>query len=168
MTTQDGEVDKQTIEEYLELEKKIASAETYSPALILQQKKDQLVIIRFASIPVSTFGLIVRVIWRRGSSSRREVVRPFRIRRRLCIIVYHFHFKLLTLCSFTHLFSGVSSSLCSILSFSKKEKQDVEDLEVPETKRLFLEQNALDAKKSKEQKEYLDALNKEVTLELSN
>ena len=46
--------------------------------------------------------------------------------------------------------------------FSKKEKKDVEDLEVPETKRLFIEQNTLDAKKSKEQKEYLDALNKEV------
>ena len=46
--------------------------------------------------------------------------------------------------------------------FSKKEKKDVEDLEVPETKRLFMEQNTLDAKKSKEQKEYLDALNKEV------
>merc|ERR1719402_470573 len=37
-----GDVDRQTITEYLELEKKIASAETYSPALILQQKKDQL------------------------------------------------------------------------------------------------------------------------------
>ena len=48
------------------------------------------------------------------------------------------------------------------LYFSKKEKKDVEDLEVPETKRLFMEQNTLDAKKSKEQKEYLDALNKEV------
>ena len=46
--------------------------------------------------------------------------------------------------------------------FSKKEKKDVEDLEAPETKRLFMEQNTLDAKKSKEQKEYLDALNKEV------
>ena len=48
------------------------------------------------------------------------------------------------------------------LYFSQKEKKDVEDLEVPETKRLFMEQNTLDAKKSKEQKEYLDALNKEV------
>ena len=40
---QDGEVDRATIEEYVELEKKIAGAETHSPALILQQKKDQLV-----------------------------------------------------------------------------------------------------------------------------
>ena len=39
----DGEVDRATIEEYVELEKKIAGAETHSPALILQQKKDQLV-----------------------------------------------------------------------------------------------------------------------------
>jgi len=39
---QDGEVDRATIEEYVELEKKIAGAETHSPALILQQKKDQL------------------------------------------------------------------------------------------------------------------------------
>jgi len=41
---------------------------------------------------------------------------------------------------------------------------------VPETKRLFMEQNTLDAKKSKEQKEYLDALNKEeiATQELNN
>merc|ERR1711936_339477 len=39
---QDGEVDGATIEEYVELEKKIAGAETHSPALILQQKKDQL------------------------------------------------------------------------------------------------------------------------------
>ena len=54
------------------------------------------------------------------------------------------------------------------LYFSKKEKKDVEDLEVPETKRLFMEQNTLDAKKSKEQKEYLDALNKEVIWERSN
>jgi len=38
----EGEVDAQTIEEYLELEKKIANAETLSPALLLQQKKDQL------------------------------------------------------------------------------------------------------------------------------
>ena len=53
-------------------------------------------------------------------------------------------------------------------NFSKKEKKDVEDLEVPETKRLFLEQNTLDAKQSKEQKEYLDALNKEVIYERSN
>ena len=36
-------MDRQTIEEYIGLEKKIASAETNSPALILQQKKDQLV-----------------------------------------------------------------------------------------------------------------------------
>merc|ERR550532_1571160 len=41
-TGQDGEVDRATIEEYVELEKKIAGAETHSPALILQQKKDQL------------------------------------------------------------------------------------------------------------------------------
>jgi len=38
----EGEVDAQTIEEYMDLEKKIASAETLSPALLLQQKKDQL------------------------------------------------------------------------------------------------------------------------------
>jgi len=36
------EVDAATIEEYLELEKKIAGAETNSPTLILQQKKEQL------------------------------------------------------------------------------------------------------------------------------
>jgi len=38
----EGEVDAQTIEEYVELEKKIAGAETFSPTLVLQQKKDQL------------------------------------------------------------------------------------------------------------------------------
>ena len=43
VSSQDGEVDRATIEEYVELEKKIAGAETHSPALILQQKKDQLV-----------------------------------------------------------------------------------------------------------------------------
>ena len=43
LSSQDGEVDRATIEEYVELEKKIAGAETHSPALILQQKKDQLV-----------------------------------------------------------------------------------------------------------------------------
>ena len=43
-----------------------------------------------------------------------------------------------------------------------KEKQDIEDLEVPETKRLFLQQNTFQSQKSKEEKEYLDAMNKEV------
>jgi len=47
--------------------------------------------------------------------------------------------------------------------FSKKEKQDIEDLEVPETKRLFLQQNSFESQKTKEEREYLDAINKEVT-----
>jgi len=38
-----GEVDRGTIEEYVELEKEIASHEAQSPALILQQKRNQLV-----------------------------------------------------------------------------------------------------------------------------
>ena len=46
--------------------------------------------------------------------------------------------------------------------FRKKEKQDIEDLEIPETKRLFMKQNSLESKLTKEEKEYLDALNKEV------
>ena len=50
--------------------------------------------------------------------------------------------------------------------FRAKEKQDVDELDVPETKRLFLEPGSLDKKKAKEQKEYLDALNQEVINEL--
>merc|ERR1711962_215026 len=100
---QDGEVDRATIEEYVELEKKIAGAETHSPALILQQKKDQL-----------------------GHLDER--------------------------------IKQQEQSVAALQDQTKKEKKDVEDLEVPETKRLFMEQNTLDAKKSKEQKEYLDAL----------
>ena len=38
----------------------------------------------------------------------------------------------------------------------------MEDLELPDTKQLFMEQGSLDARMAKEQKEYLDALNKEV------
>ena len=102
-------MDGRTIEEYLELEKKIASAETYSPALILQQKKDQLVFLRSASTPLST--LNVRVTWRRGSSSRREVVRLFRIRRRLCIMVYHLQSKFFTLFCFI-----ISIAECQVIS----------------------------------------------------
>lgn len=45
----------------------------------------------------------------------------------------------------------------------RKEKQDIEDLEMPATKRIFLEQQSYKRQKSKEEKEYLDALNKEVT-----
>ena len=45
----------------------------------------------------------------------------------------------------------------------RKEKQDIEDLEIPATKRIFLEQQSYKRQKSKEEKEYLDALNKEVT-----
>merc|ERR1719266_1877793 len=109
---QDGEVDRQTIEEYIGLGKKIASAETNSPALILQQKKDQL-----------------------GHLEER--------------------------------IKNQQHSVEALQDQTKKEKKDIED---PETKRLFLEQNTLDAKKSKEQKEYLDALNKEeiATQELAN
>jgi len=112
---QDGEVDRATIEEYVEIEKKIAGAETHSPALILQQKKDQL-----------------------GHLDER--------------------------------IKQQEQSVAALQDQTKKEKKDVEDLEVPETKRLFMEQNTLDAKKSKEQKEYLDALNKEeiATQELAN
>ena len=44
----------------------------------------------------------------------------------------------------------------------RKEKQDIEDLEIPATKRIFLEQSSYKRQKSKEEKEYLDALNKEV------
>merc|ERR1712038_1969427 len=112
---QDGEVDRATIEEYVELEKKIAGAETHSPALILQQKKDQL-----------------------GHLDER--------------------------------IKQQEQSVAALQDQTKKEKKDVEDLEVPETKRLFMEQNTLDAKKSKEQKEYPDALNKEeiATQELNN
>merc|ERR1712038_1471649 len=112
---QDGEVDRATIEEYVELEKKIAGAETHSPALILQQKKDQL-----------------------GHLDER--------------------------------IKQQEQSVAALQDQTKKEKKDVEDIEGPETKRLFMEQNTLDAKKSKEQKEYLDALNKEeiATQELNN
>merc|ERR550534_2425347 len=90
---QDGEVDRATIEEYVELEKKIAGAETHSPALILQQKKDQL-----------------------GHLDER--------------------------------IKQQEQSVAALQDQTKKEKKDVEDLEVPETKRLFMEQNTLDAKKS--------------------
>ena len=38
-----GSVDRSTIEEYVVLEKEIASHEAQSPALLLQQKKNQLV-----------------------------------------------------------------------------------------------------------------------------
>ena len=85
----------------------------------------------------------------RESSNRSKVWPHFRTRRRDInqkLFIYH---QSVQIPVFT-------------LYFSKKEKKDVEDLEIPETKRLFLEQNTLDAKKSKEQKEYLDALNKEV------
>ena len=57
------------------------------------------------------------------------------------------------------IFPPSKRSSCS----SKKERQDIEDLEVPETKRLFLQQNSFENQKSKEEKEYLDAINKEVT-----
>merc|ERR1712012_1039278 len=112
---QDGEVDRATIEEYVELEKKIAGAETHSPALILQQKKDQL-----------------------GHLDER--------------------------------IKQQEQSVAALQDQTKKEKKDVEDLEVPETKRLFMERNTLDAKKSKEQKEYLAVFNnKEIaTQELNN
>jgi len=46
--------------------------------------------------------------------------------------------------------------------FSKKERQDIEDLEVPETKRYFLKLNSFESEKKREEKEYLDAINKEV------
>merc|ERR1712012_102096 len=112
---QDGEVDRATIEEYVELEKKIAGAETHSPALILQQKKDQL-----------------------GHLDER--------------------------------IKQQEQSVAALQDQTKKEKKDVEDLEVPETKRLFMERNTLDAKKSKEQKEALAVFNnKEIaTQELNN
>ena len=45
---------------------------------------------------------------------------------------------------------------------SKKERQDIEDLEVPETKRYFLKLNSFESEKKREEKEYLDAINKEV------
>ena len=90
----------------------------------------------------------LRVTWMRESSNRSKVWPPFRTRRR-DINQNLFIYQSVQIPVFT-------------LYFSKKEKKDVEDLEIPETKRLFLEQNTLDAKKSKEQKEYLDALNKEV------
>ena len=45
---------------------------------------------------------------------------------------------------------------------SKKERQDIEDLEVPETKRYFLKLNSFASEKRREEKEYLDAINKEV------
>ena len=47
--------------------------------------------------------------------------------------------------------------------YRKKEKQDIEDLEIPATKKVFLEQSSYKKQRSKEEKEYLDALNKEVT-----
>ena len=50
----------------------------------------------------------------------------------------------------------------SHLNYRRKEKQDIEDLEIPATKKVFLEQNKYKKQKSKEEKEYLDALNKEV------
>ena len=57
--------------------------------------------------------------------------------------------------------------LCHVLSilhyiYRKKEKQDIEDLEIPATKKVFLEQSSYKKQRSKEEKEYLDALNKEV------
>ena len=48
------------------------------------------------------------------------------------------------------------------MNYRRKEKQDIEDLEIPATKKVFLEQNKYKKQKSKEEKEYLDALNKEV------
>ena len=46
---------------------------------------------------------------------------------------------------------------------SKKEKQDVDELDLPDTKALFLESGAsLEDKRAKEMQEYLDAVNKEV------
>ena len=48
-------------------------------------------------------------------------------------------------------------------SCSKKEKQDVDELELPDTRALFLESGVnLEDKKAKEMQEYLDAVNKEV------
>ena len=38
-----GVIDRSTIEEYVELEKEISAHEAESPALILQQKKNQLI-----------------------------------------------------------------------------------------------------------------------------
>ena len=46
--------------------------------------------------------------------------------------------------------------------YRKREKQDIEDLEIPATKKVFLEQSSYKKQRSKEEKEYLDALNKEV------
>jgi hypothetical protein len=72
-------VDRQTIEEYLELEKKIASAETYSPALILQQKKDQLVTHYYLAVPHRP----CRATWRRGSSNRSIASKRLGSKRRI-------------------------------------------------------------------------------------
>ena len=48
-------------------------------------------------------------------------------------------------------------------SCSQKEKQDVDDLELPDTRALFLESGIdLEDKRAKEMQEYLDAVNKEV------
>ncbi len=53
-------------------------------------------------------------------------------------------------------------ALFSKSALSAKEKQDVDDLEVEDTKKLFLEQGTWEAKQKKEMQEYLDAKNKEV------
>jgi len=101
-----GDVDRSTIEEYVELEKQIANHESQSPALILQQKRNQLVHL------------------------------DERIKQQ-------------------------EENLEALGEQTKKEKQDIEDLEIPATKRIFLEQNSYQKQKSKEEKEYLDALNRE-------
>ena len=57
---------------------------------------------------------------------------------------------------------------CPLNYIRRKEKQDIEDLEMPATKKIFLEQQSFKRQKSKEKKEYLDALNKEVELPLKS
>ena len=58
--------------------------------------------------------------------------------------------------------SSIVLSFYTLTIYRKKEKQDIEDLEIPATKKVFLEQSSYKKQRSKEEKEYLDALNKEV------
>ena len=53
----------------------------------------------------------------------------------------------------------------SINRYREKEKADVDQLERPDVKKFLVEQGKLDARMSKEQEEYLEALQKKVPWE---
>ena len=97
--------------------------------------------------------------WRRGWSSRPGMLSCFKNKRG------YFLLNSLIRCSddLFYWFFFIQIHHTHHTYSSKKERQDIEDLEVPETKRLFLQQTSFESQKSKEEKEYLDAINKEVT-----